>query len=237
MTIYRYICWLFLYSVIGWIYESVLCSITEKRWVNRGFLNGPYCPVYGFGAILDLMILDEIRGVFILFYLGAVLTCTWEYITSWLMEKLFHARWWDYSEHKYNLNGRVCLAGAVVFGTFTVILMRVVHPEIAHLTALVSDSTIFALTWIIVIIFIVDCNITVVNVLDFNKKLKLTDVRLQLAEIKNQLLEVTMLIKKLNLQERRLLRAFPRLKSILYNDALQLIKEAFQNAIWKKYGK
>jgi len=99
MAIYEYICWFFLYSAIGWIYESILCSVSEKRWINRGFLNGPYCPIYGFGAILNILILDETRNIVILFYFGAVTACTLEYFTSWLLEKLFQARWWDYSGH------------------------------------------------------------------------------------------------------------------------------------------
>lgn len=226
--IYEYICWVFFYSAIGWIYESLLCSVSEKRWINRGFLNGPYCPIYGFGAILNILILDETKNIFILFYLGAISACTVEYFTSWLLEKLFQARWWDYSGHRYNLNGRISLAGAIVFGTFSVLLVRVIHPEVLHLTETFPDTGILAITLVILLIFILDCSVTVVNVLGFNKKLRMAEIKLQITEIRLQLAEIKSMVLKLNLQERRLLRAFPKLKSLLYDDALQLIKEAFK---------
>ncbi len=233
MMIYEYICWFFFYSVIGWIYESILCSVSEKRWVNRGFLNGPYCPIYGFGAILNILILDETRNIAILFYLGMVTACTLEYFTSWLLEKLFQARWWDYSGRRYNLNGRISLAGGIVFGTFSVLLVRLIHPEVLHLTKTLPNTGILAITSVILLIFILDCSITVINVLGFNKKLRLAEIKLQITDIRLQLAEIKSMILTLNLQEIRLLRAFPKLKSILYDDALQLIKEAFKNTIWK----
>ena len=235
MMISEYICWIFFYSVTGWIYESVLCSIVEKRWINRGFLNGPYCPVYGFGAVLNLLILDGIDNIFILFYLSAVTACTLEYFTSWLMEKLFQARWWDYSGHRCNLNGRISLAGAVVFGTLSVLLIRVIHPEVARLTEAAPDTAISAAALAIIFIAAIDCTVTVIHVLGFNRKLRLAEIRLQITEIKLQLVEIRSMIMKLNLQELRLLRAFPKLKSVLYNDTLQLIKEAFQTTIWKNH--
>ncbi|MDD4564645.1 MAG: putative ABC transporter permease [Eubacteriales bacterium] len=231
--IFEYICWIFFYSMIGWIYESILCSIIERRWINRGFLNGPYCPVYGFGAVLNILILDGINNIFILFYLSAVMACSLEYFTSWLMEKLFQARWWDYSGHRFNINGRISLAGAVVFGIFSVLLIRAVHPEAVRLTENFSDAAIFTAALAILFILAIDCAVTIIHVQGFNRKLKLAEVKLQITEIRMQLAEIRSMIMKLNLQEIRLLRAFPKLKSILYDDALQLIKEAFQTAIWR----
>lgn len=235
--IYEFICWIFFYSVIGWIYESVLCSVSERRWINRGFLNGPYCPVYGFGAVLNILIMDGINNIFILFYLSTVTACTLEYFTSWLMEKLFQARWWDYSGHKYNLNGRISLEGAIVFGTFSVLLIRLIHPEVMHLTNTLSDTMVRSIAYFILIVIAIDCIITVVNVQGFNKKLRLADTRLQITKIRLQLSEIKSMITELNLQEIRILRAFPKLKSILYDDALQLIKKAFKNTIWGNHNK
>lgn len=182
---------------------------------------------------MNILILDETKNIFILFYLGAISACTVEYFTSWLLEKLFQARWWDYSGHRYNLNGRISLAGAIVFGTFSVLLVRLIHPEILHITETLSDKGILTITLVILLIFILDCSVTVIHVLGFNKKLKLAEIRLQITEIRLQLTEIKSMILNLNLQERRLLRAFPKLKSLLYDDALQLIKEAFKNTIWK----
>ena len=124
--------WLILYSFLGWVYESTLCSITSRSLVNRGFLNGPLCPVYGFGALTVILAFWQEPNIspWNLFFSSMVLTCTLEYITSWGMEKLFHARWWDYSEYRYNINGRVCLLGALAFGSFSVVLIKVVHPRV-----------------------------------------------------------------------------------------------------------
>ena len=122
-TIETWFLWLMIYSIIGWGYESTICSIGQRKLINRGFLNGPYCPIYGTGAVLVLLVLGRIQNPVLLFFAGALVTCSLEYLTSWLMEKLFHARWWDYSKRKFNIGGRVCLIGAVVFGAFSVVLV------------------------------------------------------------------------------------------------------------------
>ena len=102
-----YCSWFIIYSVIGWAYESLLCSVIERRLINRGFLNGPYCPIYGFGALLDIICLNSFSDPLEIFFLGALLNCTLEYWTSFFMEKMFNGRWWDYSDKKFNINGRV----------------------------------------------------------------------------------------------------------------------------------
>ena len=150
-TVETWFLWLMIYSVIGWVYESTICSIGQRKLINRGFLNGPYCPIYGTGAVLVLLVLGRIQNPVLLFFAGAVLTCSLEYLTSWLMEKLFHARWWDYSKRKFNIGGRVCLIGAIVFGAFSVVLILVLHPWVKSLTDRLTDT---ALTWICAILFI-----------------------------------------------------------------------------------
>ncbi len=105
----------FLYSFLGWAQETVQCSIKEKRFVNRGFLNGPICPIYGCGALLIFNLLLPIqRGIAspwlsvpLVFLCGALIASVLEYVTSWAMETLFHSRWWDYSDKKWNINGRM----------------------------------------------------------------------------------------------------------------------------------
>ena len=148
-TVETWFLWLMIYSIIGWVYESTICSIGQRKLINRGFLNGPYCPIYG--AVLVLLVLGRIQNPVLLFFAGAVLTCSLEYLTSWLMEKLFHARWWDYSKRKFNIGGRVCLIGAVVFGAFSVVLILVLHPWVKSLTDRLTDT---ALTWICAILLV-----------------------------------------------------------------------------------
>lgn len=148
-TLETWFLWLMIYSFIGWVYESTICSIGHRKLINRGFLNGPYCPIYGTGAVLVLLVLGKIQNPVLLFFAGAVLTCSLEYLTSWGMEKLFHARWWDYSKRKFNIGGRVCLIGAVVFGAFSVVLVLFLHPWVKSLTDRLTDT---ALSWVCAIL-------------------------------------------------------------------------------------
>lgn len=142
-TLCRVIFYFMIYSVVGWIYETTLCSITDRRFVNRGFLNGPYCPIYGSGALLDVLVLGRIENPFLLFILGVLVTCSLEYLTSYVMEKLFKARWWDYSDKKFNIGGRVCLLGAVVFGLFSVVLIKLLHPAVRSLADMLPDAMLY----------------------------------------------------------------------------------------------
>ena len=146
-SLMEYVLYFFFYSFCGWLYESVLCSVAGGRIVNRGFLNGPICPVYGFGALLIVGCLSPIQDapVPLLFIAGAALTCTLEYFTSYLMEKLFHARWWDYSARRFNIAGRVCLEGALIFGAFSVAMLRVFHPPVALFVHRMNETLVYAL--------------------------------------------------------------------------------------------
>lgn len=137
--------WLVLYSVVGWIYETSICSFDQRKYVRRGFLYGPYCPIYGFGAVLDIMILGKLENPIQLFFGGAVLACLLEYFTAWLLESLFHSKWWDYSKWKFNIKGRVCVIGAVVFGMFSVALIKVIHPIMSMEIDRVSDTMLLCL--------------------------------------------------------------------------------------------
>lgn len=134
----------FLYSFIGWVMETILCSILEKHFVNRGFLNGPICPIYGCGVLLILLCLMPVKeriatlwlALPLVFVVGVVLASVLEYVTSWLMEKLFHARWWDYSTHKFNLNGRICLDTSLAWGVLSILLVYLIQPALASLVGM-----------------------------------------------------------------------------------------------------
>ena len=108
--------WFIIYSFFGWVYESLWASFNERQWVNRGFLSGPVIPIYGFGAVSFVLLLSDINNPAYIFILGMLIASILEYFTSWAMEKLFHARWWDYNHYPFNLNGRICLYGALLFG-------------------------------------------------------------------------------------------------------------------------
>ena len=165
--------WLMIYSFFVLVYESILCSITSGSLVNRGFLNGPVCPVYGFGALVVILAFwwePDIR-VWNLFFSSMVLTCTLEYLTSWAMEKLFHARWWDYSQYRFNINGRVCLLGAVAFGAFSVLLIKVVHPRVSAFVDGFSPAAITAASAALFLTGAADCMVTVRHILALNGRL------------------------------------------------------------------
>lgn len=240
-----YFLWFIIYSLIGWIYESAICSISEKKLINRGFLNGPYCPIYGFGAIIDIICLEKLENTILIFFLGAILACSLEYFTSWAMEKLFHAKWWDYSNRKFNLKGRICLLGAIVFGTLSALLIKVIHPVVTSYTYRIQKSKLNILSLLLFLVFLSDTIYTITELAKFEEKLKELSYhmnnlinrdwehkKLILEKIKDrEILHredrfiLINILKKINFQERRILKAFPKLKSLRYNAALQKVRE------------
>ena len=149
--------------------EVVLKSKDEHKFVNRGFLIGPICPIYGFGVLLIILLVGNSKSDLLAVFLKSILVCSvLEYFTSYFMEKLFHARWWDYSKNKYNINGRICLETMLPFGILSTIVIYVVHPLVIKFVSLFSNTLLIILTILFGILFIVD-NIVSFNVM-FNIK-------------------------------------------------------------------
>ena len=118
-----------LYAFIGWVCEEIYCCSLQKKFVYRGMLFGPICPIYGFGGILILYALYPWRTTWVRLYIASmIVTSILEYFTSWLLERLFHAKWWDYSHLPFNLNGRVCLLNSSLFGLGGLALEHFLHP-------------------------------------------------------------------------------------------------------------
>lgn len=162
--------WFLCYSFAGWVYESALVSAQERRWVNRGFLNGPLCPIYGVGAVLASVLLTPLKAhPLLIFAISALGASALEYATSWAMERLFHARWWDYSNFRFNLNGRICLLGAVVFGIAGVLIVEIVHPWVAMLTHALPLPALHWLCFITFVLIACDCAVTVAGMLNFEQ--------------------------------------------------------------------
>ncbi|TPF79100.1 MULTISPECIES: putative ABC transporter permease [unclassified Bifidobacterium] len=164
--------WFVFYSFAGWVYESILVSCRERRWVNRGFLNGPLCPIYGTGAVAGVVVLGGVRNPVVLFVLSMVGASILEYFTSWAMEQLFHARWWDYSHFRFNLNGRICLLGAVVFGIAGVIIVDVIQPVVEQMTMMVPLRIIHMMCAVLLVLIIIDTIVTVCGIVDFEQSLE-----------------------------------------------------------------
>ncbi len=127
--------WFVFYSFAGWVYETLLALVVHRRFIWKNFLQGPFCPVYGLGALAVILLLSPLKGQWLpLFLLGAVVTCSVEYVTAWFLETFFQHKEWDYSPRKWNLHGRVCALGALVFGAFSVLLIEYLHPLVSDFT-------------------------------------------------------------------------------------------------------
>lgn len=253
MLVHKYILWFMLYSIVGWIYETILCSVQEKRFVNRGFLNGPYCSIYGVGALFDILLLSWIVSPVALFFMGAFINCTIEYVTSWLLEKLFHARWWDYSGEKFNINGRVFLLGAIIFGLFAVLLIKFIHPFVSMQTDKIPDEVLAWAALVMSTMFLFDVMYTVTRLSNLSSKLKAvqdfisntigsSQERFIVAkmEIEDKLdfkhikLNLDELVRKFNKQEKRTIKVFPKFKSTVYKDSVANIREQLRSLSHKK---
>ena len=158
--------WFLFYSFAGWVYESILVSVSERRLVNRGFLNGPICPIYGCGAVLAIVLLHDLHNLFAVFLISSIGACMLEYVTSWGMEKLFHARWWDYSHRRFNIQGRICLLGAIVFGLLGVLITDVIQPEVNRITQMIPLPVVHWMCVIFMAFIVADTIITVLGIID-----------------------------------------------------------------------
>ena len=162
----QWVLWWVLYSVFGWIYETIICSIELGQWADRGFLYGPLCPIYGSAAVLAIaMLYRRVKSVPLLFLVGVVLATGVEYITSVVLEQIFGMRWWDYSEFRFHIEGRVSLLGAVVFGVLVVLLIKIVHPRIESLTKRIPAKTGIVFASVLVGVTVVDFCMTVIHLL------------------------------------------------------------------------
>ena len=198
-----------LYSFIGWVIEMVDRTIIDKKIVNRGFLIGPYCPIYGFGAILMIILLQRyINEPITLFFMSIIIFSILEYTTSYIMEKLFKARWWDYSNNRFNINGRVCLETMIPFGFAGLIAMYVVNPMLVRCLERTPDIILKIAFIFLSITLIIDIFLStsiMANVTKTIKKVK-----------KDNTEEITKKVKEIILQKnyfkKRIIKAFPKFK-------------------------
>ena len=166
-----YIVEFFFYSIAGWCIESLYCSIGEKRLINRGFLTGPLCPIYGTGAlVMTLLLYNPFRGQpFYTFLIGMLLCDAVEYITSFLMETLFHARWWDYTYEFMNLNGRICLKHTIFWGIGAIGFVEVIHPSVDRVLLSLPQNVLLYLSIALLAILVLDVSNAVRKALDIRK--------------------------------------------------------------------
>jgi len=172
MTFFAFMLLFALYSFIGWVMETIYCSIPAKKFVYRGFLMGPVCPIYGFGALAVVLILSPISGhPELIFCCGLILTSLLEYGVSFLLEKLFKKSWWDYSNKKFNINGRICLQNSILFGALSLLLIYVLNPAFGKFLTVLPTPLQQFLAASLILVFGVDLFFSVRNTLDFNREM------------------------------------------------------------------
>ncbi|MDC7279664.1 MULTISPECIES: putative ABC transporter permease [Pseudobutyrivibrio] len=191
MIICRYFLYFIIYSFLGWIYETFYCTIHEKAWENRGFLYGPCIPLYGVGATLaQILFMDlPIKGLddpsLTTIFIGcAVGSFFLEYGTSYVLEKRFHARWWDYSDLPLNINGRVCLIFTLCFGFAGILVTQIIIPPIVEIISYFPAVLIELLALIFMFIFGMDMALTISALTTFAKEFERIN-----EEINNQMAE------------------------------------------------
>lgn len=223
----------FIYAFVGWIWESfVLPVVTYHKIKNSGFLNGPIVPIYGVGAIVISLLFHPFESYLSVFIEGACVACVIEYMTSWAMEKLYHQRWWDYSDKAFHINGRVCLEGFLIFGLFSMVVVKFIQPVLLgwimqyDMIPLIIIATVFST------VLMIDLCITVKTLMHLDERIEelIQDIEDYAKEAfdefehnKSNMLEIVDMMKRQDhnlyqsiykqkkLTDRRIIKAFPKL--------------------------
>jgi len=183
---FYYFFYFIIYSILGWISEVLFHLYTEKKFINRGFLNGPWCPIYGTGAITMIILLNRLpHNQILIFLAGAILASLIELVTGIILEKLFGNRWWDYSDDKFNIKGYISLKFSILWGIATLILMQFIQPTIEMFLSNFSLPSLVIIHNILLVAFVVDVTLTISS----------------LIELKNILMELRNIASELNLQK------------------------------------
>ncbi|MDD7770490.1 putative ABC transporter permease [Suipraeoptans intestinalis] len=173
MRVYEFIWYFFAYGILGWCVEVMYATVVQKTFVNRGFLNGPICPIYGVGVAVVLLFLEPLRTNLLLLYIvGTVLVTVIEGITGYVLDKLFHHKWWDYSNRPFNIGGYVCLLFSLIWGVALVAIVLLIHPVIQKGVQLIPTTVGLVLLVLLTGALLADLYVTVAGILKLNKKLE-----------------------------------------------------------------
>lgn len=215
LSIQIYFLLFMIYSTLGWCLEVTCKLIDSKKFINRGFMVGPYCPIYGFGAIaITWWLYRYVYDPLVLFVMTTITCCILEYLTSYFMEKLFKARWWDYSKRKFNINGRVCLGTSIPFGIFGLVLTYVSNPFFIGILNKLSIQTLNAVSIALGLIFTIDFIVSAFVIFSFRK----TSENVNKEGSSDNTEQITEKVKAILLGKswlhRRLVKAYPSLVAI-----------------------
>jgi len=195
------------YSLFGWCIETIYVSLKNGHFVNIGFLDGPFSPIYGFGALIIILFVSPFKFNFLVFFIMAIIITSFiEYLTSYFLEKIFKISWWNYSAEPFNLNGRICLGTSLCWGILSVLILTFIHPNIIFLMNFISQNIGFFGVVIFLIYFIIDATNT------FSSLIKLKKIISQHLDI------------KINPKITRLINSFPNFKSKINNDFVTELK-------------
>lgn len=254
---YFYLWSFFIASAVGWLLEVAYAAVTEKKFVNRGFLNGPFCPIYGVGVVLMDGALSRFHNSAVIL-LGAFMLCAaLEFVTGFLMEKIFRQKWWDYSDKPHNFKGYICLEFSVVWAVFGAVIVRVLMPLLRQAVRMVPRTAGMVILTVLAAVFLCDLLLTVVSVIGLNRRLKnlerisyivgagaekiggVMSAAAMRTSAKVQSFDEKKKQKLLALEEKykgalrrnkfhiRILKAFPNLRSIRYNEQLEEVRQNF----------
>ena len=249
-------CWyFFIFAFLGWCAEVTYAAVRQRRFVNRGFLNGPVCPIYGFGIVIVAFLLQPMRETFVLLFVcSVVLTSALEWLTGFLLEKIFHSKWWDYSDKPLNIGGYICLQFSLLWGAACLIIVKWILPLTQRLVDWIPFGLSVALLIFFTVLLLSDCVATVFTVRGINRqlrglsllaeKLKSDSDKIGRAVSKNGIwlaekqadmrLQYEKLLQKHNAFTRRILKAFPNLHSMKYNEQLRLLQNKIREYRRKK---
>lgn len=211
-----YILLFFIYSFLGWCLEVGCKLISDHKFINRGFLIGPYCPIYGWGVLIMTILLNKYLSDPITLFIMIILCCSiLEYFTSYFLEKIYHTRWWDYSKYTFNINGRICLETMIPFGIFGLLIMYKINPFFINTTNKIPTNLTLILSIFLIIIFIIDNIISSKTILEIQKINQ--NIQNKLIIKKDDTERITKLVrerieKSKKVLNRRLIHAFPHLE-------------------------
>lgn len=202
--------WLYvIYSFVGWCGEVAVAAVKKHKFINRGFVNGPLCPIYGAGAAAFAIFLPELRNhIFFLFLGGLILASFIEYMTGRLMEKIFHKKWWDYGERRFHIEGYVCLESSVLWGICAVLTIRFINPLLLRVVSLLPELAGMIVVWAVVILLAVDTVGSAIAILGLKKNKRISQITEELHKT-SKFLE-NALTRRI---QSRMLKAFPDIES------------------------
>lgn len=206
-----------LYSFVGYLCEIVCSSIKQKKLVNRGFLCGPYCPIYGVGSLFILFLLLRFKeDPVVVFLLGAIITSALEYVTSFVLEKIFHNKWWDYSDEKFNIHGRIFLFNTLLFGFGSLVIIYTGNNIITQILSWLSPIAMKIVAYSLFVIFILDVIYSCMIAYNLRNRIIICEELKseKLAKLPGMLEKIIReRVEKFKAYPKRLLEAFPNLKN------------------------